>query len=272
MEHRDRVDGGAARQAEEHETRTARYVYCVARGARGLRLGPIGIEGREVYTAGDGDLCAVVHDGPPRPYQSGDPGIVADWVLAHHRVVERSWSRWGTVLPVTFNTIIAPDRAGAETDVAAWLGCERDALSRRLAALAGRAEYGVQVSWDPAAVAAEAARSTPEIARLTELMRTQSRGVAYLSLAKVRQLLRREVERRATVECAALYRRIRELVDDIRVERAAPSTVERQTLVNVSCLISLDRAANLAAEVDAIGTAEGRFVHFVGPLPPYSFC
>ncbi len=271
-EHRDRVDGGDAPYAEGREARAARYVYCVARAAQGLRLGPIGIEGREVYTAGDDDLCAVVHDGPPRPYQSEDPETVAGWVLAHHRVVEDAWSRWGSVLPVSFNTIIGPDRAGAEKDLAAWLALERDALTRRLAALAGKAEYGVQVSWDPAVVAAEAARSTPEIAGLGERMRAQSQGTAYLSLAKLRQLLRREVERRATAECAALYRRIRGLVDDIRVERTVPSTSERQMLVNLSCLVSLDRAADLAMEVDAIGTVEGRFVHFVGPLPPYSFC
>lgn len=272
MERGDRAHHGAEPHAEGRAARAARYLYCVARADQGLRLGPIGIEGRDVYTAGDGDLCAVVHDGPARPYQSEDPETVAGWVLAHHRVVEEAWSRWGSVLPVSFNTIIGPDRPGAENDLAGWLGCERDALSRRLAALAGKAEYGVQVSWDPAAVAAEAARSTPEIAGLGERMRAESQGIAYLSRAKLRQLLRREVERRATEECAALYHRIRQRVDAVRLERIAPGTTERQMLVNLSCLVSLDRAGDLAMEVDAIGKIEGRFVHSVGPLPPYSFC
>ena len=47
-----------------------RYVYGVAVGDKEVRLGPIGIEGSEVYTIPYEDISAIVHNCSTEPYQS----------------------------------------------------------------------------------------------------------------------------------------------------------------------------------------------------------
>ena len=106
-----------------------RYVYCVVSAGEKAGLGAIGIEGHEVYTAVHNDLCALVHDCMAQPYQSDDAEVATAWVMAHHQVVDTAWKRWGTVLPLTFNTIIrAADGSNAEENLAAWLGTEYELL------------------------------------------------------------------------------------------------------------------------------------------------
>ena len=69
---------------------TGRYTYCVARACERVTLGGIGIEGSQVYALAHNDLCVLVHDCLPQPYQSHDTQVVGAWVLAHHGVVEAS--------------------------------------------------------------------------------------------------------------------------------------------------------------------------------------
>jgi len=64
------------------------HVYCVADGGHEARLGPIGIDGCEVYSLPYRNICAVVHDCPAQPCRSIDPQATEGWVMAHLRVVD----------------------------------------------------------------------------------------------------------------------------------------------------------------------------------------
>ena len=250
-----------------------RYVYCVAPACEVVSLGAIGIKGREVYTVVHDDLCVLVHDCEAQPYQSDDGEVAAAWVLAHHRVVDAAWKRWGTVLPLTFNTIIrAADGSDAKENLAAWLGTEYELLKGRLEALAGKAEYGVQVFWDPVLVSRQVAKNSPEIRRLEEEIGSKGRGLAYMYRQKLERLLKNEIETRAAEEFKELYGRLSRCVDNIRVEKTKQDRHERQMLMNLSCLVSTERYPDLEAELDRVGNMKGFFVRVAGPLPPYSFC
>lgn len=249
-----------------------RYVYCVVRARPGEQLGEIGIQGRAAYTVGSGGLCALVHDCPPQTYQSSQSGVVAAWVLAHHRVVEAAWRRWGTVLPLVFNTIVREDACGPGESVLAWLEREREALTRRLGTLAGKAEYGVQVFWDPAVVAREVVEASPELRRLGDEIGSKPRGLAYMHRQRLEALLKRELEARAAEAFKALYARIGACVEEVHVEKAGAKWEERQMIMNLSCLVVQDSISDLEREMDRVNQAEGHAVRLVGPMPPYSFC
>jgi len=250
-----------------------RYVYCVVSAGEKAGLGAIGIEGHEVYTAVHNDLCALVHDCMAQPYQSDDAEVATAWVLAHHLVVDAAWKRWATVLPLTFNTIIkAEHEASADENLVAWLQTEYDSLKGRLEALAGKAEYGVQVFWDPTVVARKVADASPEIRRLEEEIGSKPRGIAYMYRQKLERLLKNEIETRAAEEFKELYGGLSRCVDNIRVEKTRQDRHERQMLMNLSCLVSTERYPDLEAELDRVGNMKGFFVRVAGPLPPYSFC
>lgn len=249
-----------------------RYVYCVAPACEKVSLGQVGIEGREVYTVAHNGLCAVVHDCPARPYQSEDAEVAAAWIMAHHRVVDMAWKWWGAALPLTFNTLIDATDRSAEENLVAWLEKEYESLKGRLDALTGKAEYGVQVSWDPAVVARKVAETNPEIRRLEEGIESKPRGLAYMYRQKLERLLKREVEARAAGVFNTLYGRIGRCVEKAHVEKLKEAHDGHQMLMNLSCLVSTERYPDLEGELDKVGMMEGYFVRVAGPLPPYSFC
>ncbi|MBI2919110.1 MAG: GvpL/GvpF family gas vesicle protein [Chloroflexi bacterium] len=267
------IGPGTASTAPEPDTeRAARYVYCLAAIGEPASLGAIGIEGREVYTVVHRSLGALVHDGPPRPYETRDQEQAAGWVLAHHRVVEAAWQRWGTVLPMTFNTLIAPAEKGAHDSLLAWLGTEHDSLKRRLDAFAGKAEYGVQVSWNTAHFARQVAQTDPEVNALEKQIGSQSRGLAYMYRQRLESLVRKGVEARAALEFKELYSRISQCVDQARIEKTRVAEGEWAMLLNLSCLVSVGRVPGLKAQLDRIESTDGLSVRLAGPWPPYSFC
>jgi hypothetical protein len=257
------------------------YLYCVGlsseAGAPEALGEAIGIEGCEVLGVAWGDLCAAVHHCPAAPYQSEDAEVVASWVTAHHRVVETAWRRWGTVLPLTFNTIIKGEPGGepgrdAGACLLAWLGAERQVLKAKLEALAGKAEYGIQVSWDPQVVTRRVAQSDAQVRALEEQIKAKPPGAAYMHRQRLEALLKEKTEAMATAECTALYGRIARLVGDVRVEKPKADPGQLQMLVNLSCLVSQAQLPRLKAEHDRLSGMEGFSTRLIGPLPPYSFC
>lgn len=262
----------SADQSAGAEEQTGRYVYCVARASEAVSFGPIGIGQREVHTVVFNDLCALVHHCRAQPYESLDPEVAAACVLAHHQVVAVAWKRWGVVLPLTFNTIIMAKQGNAEENLVAWLEAEHDWLNAKLNALTGKAEYGLQVFWDPLRISKQVAGSSPGIARLEEEIRSKPRGLAYMYRQQLERLLRREIEAKAAEECKALYNMISRCVDNVHVEKTKEGEPERQMFMNLSCLVSAAKYADLEAVLEKVSNMDGFSVRLAGPLPPYSFC
>lgn len=252
--------------------RHGRYVYCVAAARAAAGLGPIGITGSQVRALACDDIAALVHDCPAEPYQSADRAIVQEWVLAHQRVVDAAWDKFGTVLPFTFDTIVQGE-TGAEADgaVVRWLLEEHDVLKRRLDQLEGRAEYGVQVLWETAIILDELSRADPAVVQLTAELQTKQAGTAYLYRQRLDSLLRQGTLERARACYTELYERIRPYVDDVRVGKTRKAEAGCQMIMNLSCLVHRDNYGRLGRELDGISHQPGFSVRFTGPWPPYSF-
>ncbi len=265
MQH-SHMTAGAGPQAEAIARQQGRYLYCVADAGNKARLGQIGIEGSEVYTIPYRDICAMVHDCPAEPYRSSDQEKVKSWVLAHQKVVDAAWDSWGTIIPLTFDTIIK------ETDgVEDWLRQEYERIRSQIERLKGKAEYGVQVFWNTRAVAQSITQTSPEIRALEKEIETRSRGLAYMYRHKLENLLKQEIEAKASQCFKDCYNRVRKHAADVRVEKTKAAEPGQQMLMNLSCLVSRDRYLELGDELDEIGHLEGFFVRFTGPWPPYSF-
>ena len=174
---------------------------------------------------------------------------------------------------MNFNTIIISDeRTSAEQRLKSWLAAEYQSLKNRLHGLTGKAEYGLEVFWDPAGVAKELAQVNAEIRELQQFVNDKPRGLAYMYRQRLEALLKTEMEARATEEFKTLYARVRNYVDNIHVERTKKAAEGRQMLMNLSCLVSEDQYPEREAELGQIDRIEGFSVRLTGPFPPYSFC
>ncbi len=250
-----------------------RYLYCIAEGSERVDFSKIGIEQNEVYTIPYKDLCAVVHDCPVHPYQSQNGDTVKEWVLRHQKVVDKAWERFGTVIPIGFDTIIQGNAVGdPEENMKNWLRDDYDNLKAKIEKVRGRAEYGVQVFWDSRMMAQKGAEESPQVKKLQEEIRSKPKGAAYLYRHKLESLLKQEMERRADRYFKDFYQKVKPYADDLRVEKTKKTEDEnRQMLMNLSCLLPGDQSKGLGEELEKIDSMEGFSVRYTGPWPPYSF-
>lgn len=261
-----------AAAAPEAGAQQAQYVYCLALGKEDVRLGGIGIDGSEVYSIVHNDICALVHRCPASPYQAEDDKIARGWVTAHHRVIETAWKRWGAVLPVTFNTIIKERERGPGENLIDRMKLDYGVLKGKLEAVVGKAEYVVQVFWDPAIVSKQVTETVPEMGELRAELNSKPRGLQYMYSQKLENLVRKQVELKASADVMDFYGRLSPCVDKINVEKNKPGEDGKEMLMNLSCLVRADKYRDLELALGDVGRLEGYSVRLAGPLPPYSFC
>jgi AraC-like DNA-binding protein len=249
---------------------TARYVYCVTARLEGASFGDTGIDGRPVYPISQGGLSALVHDCPPEPYQ-GEDESVRRWVAAHTAVVDAAWAAAGSVLPMSFDVIVAPrGNCTAEENLRAWLEQNEERLRAKLEEFRDKVELGVQLLWNTAEVAKQISASSKEIARLQREMEGKPPGVAYFHRQKIATAVRALMESKADRDYRAYYARIRLYAEEVAVNKLT-SRGDGQMLLNLSLLVRKEKVSALGQELSAIGRQEGLEVRFTGPWPPYSF-
>lgn len=253
-----------------------RYIYCITDGRQDISLGNIGIEKAEVYTIPFCNLLAVVHNCEAKAYNSDDEDTVINWVITHQQVVDEAWKRFGTALPISFNTIIK----GNTADVRAWLKQEYESLCKKIERFRGRAEYGIQVFWDIDMIAGRVVERDTGLKGLQREITSMTDGAAYMYRQKFEKRLSAEIEAEAEVCFKKLYNQIKAQVEDIFVEKTTPHLPPllkggkrgvTQMLMNLSCLVPKDRCRYVGEELEKISSIHGFSVRFTGPWPPYSF-
>ena len=250
-----------------------RYLYCIADSSKAETLGNAGIEGNEVHSVPYKDLCAIVHNCPARPYESKDQDIIKEWVIAHQKVVDAAWERYGTVIPMGFDTIVQGSATvDPEENMKTWLKDDYDNLKAKMEKVRDRAEYGVQVFWDRKIVAEKISHKSPEIKALNQEIKSKPKGIAYMYRQKLEGLLRKEIEEQADRYFKEFYEKITPHAEDFRVEKTKKTEDEdKQMLLNLSCLLPKEGSKGLGEELEKIDALEGFSVRYTGPWPPYSF-
>jgi len=263
----------AASKPEVSARGEGRYVYGVAAGDKEVRLGPIGIEGSEVYTIPYEDISAIVHDCSTKPYQSTDNEIVKNWVSTHQSVLDAASERLGIVIPLGFDTILQPkdDATPPEQVVKEWLKEDYDRLHEVMRNIEGKDEYGVQVSYEPRLIIKQVSEQSEEIRKIKEEMATKSPGMAYMYKQKLERAVKAETEKLANVWFSDFYGRIKKHTNDIVVEKTKKLNNGKVMLLNLSCLVAKEKIDSLGKELEEINNMDGFSVHFSGPWPPYSF-
>ncbi len=248
------------------------YIYCIAPLAEDILLGRVGIENREVYSISHEGLAAIVHECEPKPYLCEHGAAMGAWILAHHGVVETIFKKYGSVLPMTFNSIIQADHRTASENVRCWIEKDYDNLCRKIERLAGKAEYGVQAFWEPESVCGQTG-ATPEMARLQGQIKTGPPGTAFLCSQRLSRLMKKEIELKLVREFRDIYDRLEPFVDGVQIGKVAGNTTpERQTLTNLACLVSREKYPAFEAEIECLRSEKGLSIRLFGPIPPYSFC
>lgn len=244
-----------------------RYLYCVVNAKEKTSLGSIGIEDSEVYTLPVQDIAAVVHSCDAHPYNTSSEGKARDWILAHLYTIDEATKRFGTPLPFRFDTIIR----GGEDEVVKWLREEYRRLKGALDEVREKAEYGVQVFWDPEIVA-EKLVEKGEIKVLEREIKGKQGGVAYMLKRKMEKMLKDRLTAEAEARREEFLHRINACVAKIKVEKPkAEGWQGKKMLLNLSCLANGNQAKGLGKVLEEINGMKGFDVRFTGPWAPFNF-
>lgn len=249
-----------------------RYLYCLVENNEKIDFGNIGIEGNRVYTIPWKDISAVAHNCPTEPYKSEDEEVMKKWVLTHQQVTDTVWEKFGTVLPLGFDTIIqGKNGASPDENTGNWLKEDYDKLKEKFEKIRGKAEYGVQVFWDPQVIARKISKESPAISDMEEEIKSKPKGLAYMYQQKLENLLKAEMEKEADRCFKDFFERIKNCVDDIKVEKTKKLEENKHMLLNFACLLLKEKTETLGNELEKIDNMEGFSVRFTGPWPPYGF-
>jgi hypothetical protein len=249
-----------------------RYIYGVVVWDKEIGLGPVGIEGRRVYTVPHRDISAVVHDCSAAPYISTDRQRVEGWVRAHQGVLDIAREKFGTVVPASFDTIIEPggDGVSPERAVTDWLARDYERLRALVSKIEGKDEYSVQVSYEPKIIMKKVSESGA-VREARKKTAAGSGGAAYQYRQKLESLIEKETRRLVAEWSGELYDRIRKHSDDIIFAKTRRPGGGRVMLLNLSCLVNRKKARGLGRELDGIDKMEGFAACITGPWPAYSF-
>ncbi len=249
------------------------YLYGIADGDHEITLGNMGLEANEVYTIPFGNLSAIVHNCTAEPYQSDDQDIVKVWVLTHQKVVDAAGEKFGTIIPMGFDTIICgKGDQDPKKNMQQWIEGDYDNLTLKMTKIRNKAEYGVQIFWETKTMAQQISDESAPINQLREEIKTKPKGIAYMYRQKLEELLKNEMANKADQCFQEFYEEIRNYTDDIRVEKTKKTDdEERQMLLNLSCLLPKDQSEKLGEALEKIDGREGFSVRYTGPWPPYSF-
>lgn len=256
--------------AENESVVEGRYLYCVVDGNTEMDFGQMGIEDSLVYTVPYDDLGAVVHRCEAKPYRTTDTEKAKEWVLAHQYIADCATKIFGTVIPLTFDTIFK----GNDETVRDWLREKHQPLKDLLTKLKNRDEYVVQVFLEKGALEEEMERDE-EIQKIKRQVESASRGVAYLLEKRLEQKL--ASKKRAILDGygKTFFDQIKGMVDRVKIppkNRGVPEEwKDKEIVLNLSCLAHRDRVRELGSLLGEINTKEKFAVRFSGPWPPYSF-
>jgi hypothetical protein len=250
-----------------------RYVYAITEAGQDVSLGPIGINGCEVYIVTYRGLGAIVHNCPSEPYQSTDDEQVKAWVQTHQSVVETARENFKNVIPLGFDTILKPgqDAAAADQVVRDWLKNDYARFHTVFSRIEGKDEYAVQISYVPAEISKHLPEASAEVKRLKNEMAQKTPGIAYLYKQKLEKAVKADMDRQIERWSGDFLNRIKQYTEDTIIEKNRRIESGMVMLLNLSCLVAQDRVGSLGDELEKINNLEGFAVHFSGPWPPYSF-
>ncbi|GGZ41055.1 GvpL/GvpF family gas vesicle protein [Streptomyces poonensis] len=283
----------------------ALYVYALLPDRNGAADGVTGLDGlpvRLLPVPGTG-LAALVHDAPASPYQ-GDDEQVRRWVGQQSEAVTAVWERTGSLLPTTFNVLVAgggpgADGAGgertAEQRLTDWVTEQAPRITEQLDALDGRCELRVEVTLDrtamPAAGMADTADANADADADENVhvvgagagagagagvrdgrLAGRSAGLRRLLAKQQEQHSRQTAERLADSLHAGLRRRLLSVAEDLRDRGRTHRAPQETDVLSAALLVHGD-------DVDAVGTVLSELraqqpavrIRFLGPWPPYSF-
>lgn len=238
----------------------SKYTYCFvgvdSEAAEGQSVGT-GVENEPAYVHVVDGLGAVVHDCPPEAYDTDEREQAEEWVTQHNNTIERAASEFGSVLPMTFDTIFE-----SEEGVRDFLTTYDDQIRTRLELLAGTEEYGIRIYCEEELLI-DGTKASADAGG--------TGGMEYFEEMKQEEQRKAEMAESMKERFQEYFQRINAVVDEITEGDLDDEDDRGRNVLTASCLVDETATDGLKSELGEIDDKEGVEVVFTGPWLPYTF-
>lgn len=233
-------------------------MFCIVDTDDPVVVNALGIGETEVYTVHEAGLAAVVCETPLRRYEPTQENLL------FHETVNEAVMRDHTMLPMSFGTVFR-----SEWDVATMLRTTASALMEVLAAVRGRVELGVKVSWDRERALSEVERAEPDVRSLKEEIGRAGDRSADSARLELGRVVEEAMEERANALMWSVYEPLRPL----SVASRNAKLVGDDVILNVAFLVERVREDEFDQAVGRLASRHEDLLSFkyTGPWAPYSF-
>ncbi len=240
-----------------------KYIYCIIGETKETNLGYIGINNREVKLISYKDISAVVSSTPVINFDRLDKKELTRHVTIHQKVNEEIMKDYD-VVPMAFG-IIAP----SVDEVTRILEKVYLQFKTALKNITGKAEFAVQVWWDPKKLLGELIDTNPEIQKLKQEVALKGSILGIPMKLKLGKLIQKEAE----TQRKAFINDIHAFLRNLSFDSTSNKLIDDEMIANFSFLIERAEELELDRKMQELGKKyEGKLrFKYIGPMPPYSF-
>lgn len=246
-------------------------MYCIVNSGTASNFSNIGINDTEVYAVPYQSIAAVVHSCEAKPYETKEIEKAKDWILAHSYVIDNATKKFGTVLPFSFDVIVRGD----DNAVKDWLAGDYEKLKEKLERVRDKAEYSVQIFYEPEKLTEKIVNSDHELGELKKKIEQMPKGAAYLIQKQYELKVKDAISAEISGFAKGFSSRIKEHVEEMRIEEKTSQVPDKyknkKLIVTISCLVHKNKVEMLGEVLDNINKLDGFAVRFTGPWAPFSF-
>lgn len=234
------------------------YVYGVGLAADCAAVDVSGVEGGQVRPVEHAGLAALVS-----PVDGGALAAARE-IRSHWRVLEEACGGT-TVLPVRFGTLMEDEQAVRER----LLEPNAERLEHALRELAGRVQLNVRGDYNEEQLMRDVVTRSRAVAELRDHIRTLPNEAGYYERIRLGELVASEVGHRRAEDTRLAIEMLEPVATGVREEELRSP----DAAFNLACLVERERQDAFGKEVRRLGEELGDRIslHYVGPLPPYSF-
>lgn len=234
-----------------------KYIYGVIASDEAPHFGAIGIGGHhdEVTTVGTKGLLAVVSKASMDHYV-----LSRENFTAHTKVIEKIMESY-TVLPTRFCTV-----AETEDEITTFLKKNSGGLKKELKKIDGKVEIDIKIVWKEMKVIYD--EIVMENKKIREL-KAQGPVRDQRSLVHIGELVAGALEKKKTAEGKEYLRPLEKMAKDFSETETKGDTM----VVHAAFLVEKNSLNEFDNVVEKLGNDFGNRIqiHYVGPMPPFSF-
>ncbi|MGB2762151.1 MAG: GvpL/GvpF family gas vesicle protein [Minisyncoccales bacterium] len=244
-------------------TEEGKYIYSIIKENNDRRFDCIGINNREVNIVHYKDIAAVVSSSPIINFDRLNKKELTNHVATHQRVNEAVMKEYD-VVPMAFG-IIAP----SVNEVMRILEKAYLQFKTAFKNITGKAEFAVQVWWNPKKLLEELANTNPEIRKLKQTVVLKGSILGMPMKLKLGKLIQKEAE----IQRQTFINDIHKSLRNLSLASTSNKLIDDEMIANLSFLIEKAKELELDRKMQELGKKyEGKLkFKYIGPMPPYSF-